>query len=142
MACRISLEDNTDWYYYKVTDSLKEAAYDIGYDLRDTSRGAAPHYKGQLEKGITLDVTITGKGFTAEVFASAKGSNGFDYANHMHDGNYMLGQQSQAKSGGHSGISGMSFAVGKGYLKRPAEMNERAYIKYFEKALREAVGHD
>lgn len=132
---RVTYRDGFSAFSRKFDSEIKHAARDIASDLRAASRGAAPHKKGILERGIIEKTTVSGNLIKIEVSASAV-NRGFDYAKHMHNGNYLLGSQSKAKAGGRSGITGNTFAVGKGYLDRPLKKNADGYIKYLERMVR------
>ena len=123
-------------YEALVAKSMVQASRDIADDVVGSAVGAAPHFRGQLEKGITKDMEITTKGIEITIDASAKDDKGFDYAPFIHDGDYNLGTQSLAKGGGKSGISGNTYNVGKGFIERPVNQGEASYIRHFENALK------
>lgn len=123
-------------YEQLVAKSMVLASKDIADDVVGAAQGAAPHLRGQLEKGITKEMSISTSGIEITVDASAKDKKGFDYAPYIHDSDYNLGTISLSKGGGKSGLSGKTFNVGKGFIERPVEQGEAAYISHFEKALR------
>lgn len=114
---------------------LSTAAVNVANDVVGAAQGAAPHFRGQLEKNISKEVKATFGGVEVIIDSTAKGENGFDYAPYIHDGNYFLGEKSRAKTGGQSGMTGLTYAVGKGYLSKPVTMGEAAYIRHFENIL-------
>jgi len=59
-----------------------------------------------------------------------------DYAIYMHELEYNLGPQSQAKQDAQPGI-----IVGNKYLERAFEDNKKAFFLFFEDALRKAIAH-
>lgn len=123
-------------YESLVAKSMVVASKDIADDVTGAAQGAAPHLRGQLEKGITQEMTISTKGIEISVDASAKDGDGFDYAPYIHNSDYNLGTQSLNKDGGSSAISGKTFNVGKGFIERPINEGESAYIRHFENALK------
>lgn len=116
---------------------MKKGMSDIARDVKGAAKGAAPHFRGQLEKGIKYQTKASSAGIEIVLDASAKGSNGFDYAPYIHNSSYNLGTQSRAKAGGTSGISGKTFNVGTGFLARPVTEGAASYHKHLEKLFRE-----
>lgn len=135
---KVKFTDNTDRYLTGLQGNLKTAMTDIKNDLVNTQRSAAPHKRGQLEKGIHGTVKGSGLSYQITVTASAKNSRGKDYAERMDSGNYALGKQSRAKGTGYSGISGKSFKVGQGYFTEPVKQNFSAYQKHLESSLKKS----
>lgn len=134
----VTYNQKFDTYLKRVTAGISEAAIDVKNDLVNSARSTAPHKSGDLEKGITGEVTQSSSSFNITVNAAARGSNGYDYAAKRHDGSYFLGQQSQAKGSGMSQMSGNRFPVGQRYLQMPTENNWSTYKAHFEKAVESA----
>ena len=118
--------------------AMKTAIQDIVLDLSNTAKGSAPHWKGRLEKGITHNVLASQTYMEGTVGVSVI-EKGFDYGQFRHDKPFNLGEKSQRKSGGRSGISGKSFGVGDGFIKYPMAANENAYVNYIDEKFRRAV---
>lgn len=138
MASTFKYEERFKRYSNKVVQNVMKSAVDVKNDLRTSARSSAPHKRGILEKGINAEAVNNGKSIVITLEASAKGSNGYDYAEKMHNGSYNLGEQSRRKGSGYSGISGATFPVGKGYIETPASKNFKAYVNYIEKAIEAA----
>lgn len=133
MASNVRYENNFSKFETNLMNQLTTAGNDITLDLVNAARSTAPHKKGDLEKGINGEMAVSSSKITVSVGASAKGSNGYDYAEKMHNGNYTLGQQSMMKGSGYSGISGKTFPVGNGYIEVPATESFQSYTEYFKR---------
>lgn len=131
MAVNIRYTDNFTKFQSVLINQLTAGANDISLDLVNASRSAAPHKYGQLEKGINGELQVGSSHITVIVGASVIGSNGYDYAERMHNGDYNLGPQSLAKGSGYSGISGKTFPVGNRYIELPATESYQSYVDYF-----------
>lgn len=140
MAVTIRYDDNFTNYMSSVESALTAAGNVIALDLTNAARSTAPHKYGQLERGINGEVRVSSSGIQITVGASAVGSNGYDYAQKMHNGGYMLGEQSRAKGSGYSGIAGNRYPVGPRYLLMPMVMGQQAYFNYFADAFSSVGG--
>lgn len=102
-------------------ESVKRCPIDEGFLQQSHDR--------KIEKSGSLDEA---KG---TVFIPAN-SPAADYALHMHELEYNLGPQSQAKQAAQPGI-----IVGNKYLERAFEENKKTFLLYIEDALRKALAH-
>lgn len=140
MAITVDMQRYDEKLIKKHNKVMKEAVQDIVMDLSNTAKGSAPHWKGRLEKGISHDVLASQKYLEGTVGVSVV-ENGFDYGQFRHDKPFNLGEKSQAKSGGKSGISGKSFGVGDGFIKYPMEANRQAYLNYLDEKFQRAINN-
>lgn len=131
MAVTVRYTDNFSKFESVLISQLTTGANDISLDLVNAARSTAPHKYGQLERGINGEVKVSNSSIKVIVGTSAKGSNGYDYAEKMHNGYYKLGEQSLAKGSGYSGISGKTFPVGNRYIELPATESYQSYVNYF-----------
>lgn len=138
MAITVDIKRYDSQLIKKHNKAMKEAVQDIVLDLSNTAKGSAPHWKGRLEKGISHDILASQKYLEGTVGVSVI-EKGFDYGQFRHDKPFNLGEKSQAKAGGKSGISGKSFGVGDGFIKYPMEANKNAYLQYLDDKFKRAV---
>lgn len=134
------IDNNFPYAKDMIIASLEQAMVDIMMDVNMVAIGSAPHWKGTLERSGIWKKPIVGSnelGFNIGV--SQRGKNGFDYGVLRHDSSYNLGEKSRGKSGGASGIAGTRFPVGKGFISKPMEQNEQAYIEYLQQAYEDAL---
>lgn len=119
--------------------ALKIANDDCVDDLIRTSSETSPHDKGILDSSFAKSVTESKDGFrydTTVEYSVREG--GYNYAIAMHELEYNLGANSQAKGGG-IGMSGTHYPVGNKYLTRPLEGEKEAYRKHIEEVLKTIV---
>lgn len=123
----------------EATEAIKNAVVDVTTDLLAVARGTAPHWQGDLERGI-VDNYSFGDEMVGMIGVSAIGANGFDYGVLRHDHPFNLGEQSTAKGSGSSPMFGGGFAVGYEFVTRPAEALQEDYLKYIEEEFYNALG--
>lgn len=134
------IQNNFPMLSDRIKSALKEAMVDIMMDVNMVAIGSAPHWKGTLERsGIHKDLVDSGSTIGFNIGVSQRGKNGFDYGVLRHDSNYNLGEKSRGKSGGASGIAGTRFPVGQGFISKPMEQNEQAYIEYLQRAYEDTL---
>lgn len=133
MSSGVEYKENFKQYEQKVLNQMKTGMSDIARDVKGSAKGAAPHFKGQLEKGINYKTKASADSIEIVLDVSAKGSNGYDYAPFIHSGSYSLGTKSRSKGSGVSGITGNSYSVGKEFLARPVKDGASGYYKHLEK---------
>lgn len=121
------------------SQAVKDAVVDVTTDLLAVARGTAPHWQGDLEKGITDNYSFDDE-MTGMIGVSAIGGNGYDYGLLRHDYPFELGVKSQAKGSGSSPMFGGSYPVGYEFVTRPADGLEDEYLKYIEEEFYKALG--
>lgn len=119
--------------------ALKDAVTDVTLDLLATARGVAPHYEGDLEKGINEEIIASPTEITGLIGVRAIGGNGFDYGILRHDHPFKLGEGSLNKGSGGSPMFGDTFSVGYGFISRPAEALQDEYLKYIQEEFNKAL---
>lgn len=113
---------------------VKKRMTNITKDLHRVATDLTPYKDGGLEQSGSYRNRANKSSFVSTVTFGAKGKT-YLYAEKMHDGNYNLGEGSQAKnsSGVKTIYSDKTFKVGKGYLKETAKACQEGYKKYLEK---------
>lgn len=122
-----------------IRKNLEREVLDILLDAKRTASESAPHKSGNLEKGFDYSLEMKGDKIVGVVEVIALNKKGKDYAAHMHDANYKLGEGSRRKPGGKSAYGGGRVKVGKGYLSNTIEGASEGYTKALEDALVDAT---
>ena len=119
---------------------LQEGLEDITTDLVNMSSQSAPISEHILEGKHDERYWKEGQQLKSEVSYSVNEGD-FDYAWWVHETHPIGGisEKTKNKSPGTSQISGKSFPAGGKFLKKPMDLNRKAYIEYLEKHLKDGL---
>lgn len=114
-----------------ILNAVKKGIDDCTDDLHRVAQERAPVDNGDLEKGGTSKVTVSGKQVIGAVSFKAM-RNGYNYALQMDKGGYSLGKKSMQKSsrGVRSRFGNSSMSVGSGYLTDSAQKCKKGYTEH------------